>query len=392
MKVLHVIPSVGPLRGGPSFVIRTLTRGLAQAGLQVDVASTDDNGPEKLDTVHGSPVMVDGVTHWYFPRQTRFYQFSRPLQCWLSDNARRYDLLHIHALFSHAPVTAAFTALRSNVPYIVRPLGTLNRWGVQNRRPWLKKLSLSLIERRILASAAALHYTSEQERLEAVELGIAGNSVIIPNAVENSSGEDVSGEFRAKHPELLNRRAILFLSRIDPKKGIDLLLPAFVSVLTHCPDVVLVLAGDGDPAYVARLKQRAIELGVSTNVIWTGFLQGRQRRAAMTDADLFVLPSHSENFGVAVAEAMSFGLPVVISDQVGIHREISHAKAGLVVQCDVQLLADALVQLLRDANLRSQIGQSGRVLVKTRFSPGAVTQALLHLYKDITATRLSRPA
>src|SRR5205823_528444 len=114
----------------------------------------------------------DGVTHWYFPRQTRFYQFSRPLHRWLSRYVRSYDLLHIHALFSYAPVSAAFTALQSNVPYIIRPLGTLNRWGVKNRRPWLKKLSLSLIERRILGGAAALHYTSEQERLEAAEVGI----------------------------------------------------------------------------------------------------------------------------------------------------------------------------------------------------------------------------
>lgn len=392
MKVLHVIPSVGPLRGGPSFVVRTLTRGLAQAGLQVDVATTDDNGPEKLDVVHGSPVLVDGVTHWYFPRQTRFYQFSRPLQCWLANNVRRYDLLHLHALFSYAPVTAAFTALRANVPYIVRPLGALNRWGVQNRRPWLKKLSLSLVERRMLAGAAAIHYTSEQERLEALELGIVGKSVIIPNAVESSCGEDLSGEFRAKYPQLLNRGMILFLSRIDPKKGIELLLDAFASLRMQCPESVLVVAGDGDPAYVARLKQMAIELGVSNHILWPGFLTGRDRRAAMADADLFVLPSHSENFGVAVAEAMSFGLPVVISDQVGIHREISNAKAGLVVRCDARLLAEALLQLLRDANLRSQMGRSGQALVKSHFSPGAVTQALLHLYTGITATRLSKPA
>jgi len=165
MKILHVIPSVGPLRGGPSGMIRTLTRELVKAGITVDVATTDDNGPTRLDVVLEHPVIDEGVTYRYFRRQTRFYSFSWPLTRWLNEHVVDYDLVHIHALFSYPSISAAFWAQRYRIPYIVRPLGVLTRWGMRNRRPWLKRGSFKFIESRILSGAAAVHYTSEQEIL-----------------------------------------------------------------------------------------------------------------------------------------------------------------------------------------------------------------------------------
>src|SRR5437762_2322947 len=130
-KVLHVIPSVGPLRGGPSEVIRTMVRGLAETGLEVHVATTDDNGRGRLDVPLGVPVPEDGATYWYFSRQTRFYNFSWPVSRWLAGHVQQYDLVHIHALFSYTTLPAAVYSRRLGVPYIIRPLGTLNRWGMQ---------------------------------------------------------------------------------------------------------------------------------------------------------------------------------------------------------------------------------------------------------------------
>src|SRR5438445_624243 len=129
MKVLHVIPSVGPLRGGPSVMLHTMARGLSQAGVTVDVATTDDNGPERLNVETAQPLEEDRVTYRYFPRQTRFYTFSWPLTRWLAKHVCDYDVVHIHALFSYAAVPAAYWASRYTVPYVVRPLGVLNRWG-----------------------------------------------------------------------------------------------------------------------------------------------------------------------------------------------------------------------------------------------------------------------
>ena len=128
-KVLHVIPSVGPLRGGPSAMVRQLAASLVRSGIDTHVATTDDNGPGTLPARYGEPVVQDGVTYWYFPRQLRFYTSSWPLALWLAHHVADFDLVHIHALFSFAALPASYWAARRGVPYIVRPLGTLESLG-----------------------------------------------------------------------------------------------------------------------------------------------------------------------------------------------------------------------------------------------------------------------
>lgn len=375
-KILHVIPSVGPQRGGPSVLMRTLARALSQTGMEVHVATTDDNGPGRLPVPLGVPQQEDGATFWYFPRQTRFYTFSWPLTRWLARHVREFDLVHIHALFSYAALPAALLAHRSGVPYIVRPLGTLNRWGIENRRPWLKKLSFRILESRILASAAGVHYTCEQELVEAGELGVSAHPIVIPNAVELPA--------RESRPRRHDRKVVLFLSRIDRKKGLDLLFAAFARVRQQCPDALLVLAGAGDPAWVASLKATAERLGIAADVTWAGFLSGDDKWAALTGADVFVLPSYSENFGIALVEALACGCPVVLSDQVGIHREISRAEAGIVTPCRVDELATAILNVLTDAALRRRMSENGVRLARRQFSIEAVSRQLAAAYAAVT--------
>ena len=392
LKILHVIPSVGPLRGGPSEAIHTLTRSLSSAGLQVHVATTDDNGPGRLSVPLMKPVIEQHVHYWYFPRQTRLYTCSWPLSRWLAQHVQDYDLLHIHALFSQASVTAAWWAQRYRVPYIVRPLGVLNRWGLSHRHPWLKKMSFHFIERRILRDAAAVHYTSEQERQEAAELGVEGKPAVIPNPVTVPPGPltDLTHRFRARYPQLEGKVVLLFLSRLDVKKGLDLLLPAFAVARAHCPALMLVLAGNGEPAYVSHLQREAERLGVSAALVWPGFLTGEEKWAALAGADGFVLPSYSENFALAVGEAMAMGLPVVISDQVGVHQEVAAAQAGFVIACDTEKLAYALVSLAQNPNERRRMGANGQELVRAQFSAEMVTTQVIQLYEKVLALKQKR--
>jgi len=382
LKVLHVIPSVGPLRGGPSVMIRTMTRGLARAGLEVHVAATDDNGDGRLVVPHGVPLVEDGVAYHYFPRQTGFYAFSWPLTRWLASHVRDYDLVHIHALFSYAAVPAAYWAARAGIPYVVRPLGTLNRWGMQRRRRRLKRLSFRLIERRILRGAACVHYASEQERLEAAELGVEGRSRVAPLGIDLAELEPLPprGGFRQREPALAHRTLVLFLSRLDPKKGLDLLLEAFAAARTRRPELALVVAGSGSEEFEAALRRQAAGLGLDGDVWWAGFLGGRDKLAALADADLFVLPSYSENFGVAAVEALAAGLPVIISDRVGIHREVAAAGAGVVVPCDAGAVADATARLASDTAFRADLGTRGRRLARERFSVEAMVPELVAMY------------
>jgi glycosyltransferase involved in cell wall biosynthesis len=384
MRVLHVIPSVAPWRGGPSVAIRAVARGLARQGLDTHVATTNDNQPTLLDVPLGRPVDEDGVTYHYFPRQTGFYICSLPFSTWLWRRAAEYDLIHIHTVFSYCSNAAAWIAYRKTIPYIIRPLGVLNRWGFENRRPVLKQMSFVLIEKRLLGRAAVVQYTTEQERDEATCLGFPHRPVVIPNPVEmTQTGSEVRGQFRGQYPELADRRIVLFLSRIDPKKGLDLLLPAFREVLRQNPRVALVIAGEGEPSLVERLHRMASELGISNSILWTGFLGGARRAAAFADADIFVLPSYSENFGMAPVEAMGFGLPVVLTDQVGIHKEVSEARAGIVTPVSSEALASALILLLRDNDLRPEMGRNARRLAASRYSVEAVTNRLRDLYYEL---------
>ena len=385
LRVLHVIPSVGPLRGGPSVVVRTMARGLADAGLDVHVAATDDNGPGRLSFPHALPVVEDAVTYHYFPRQTGFYGVSWPLGRWLARHVREYDLVHIHALFSFAAVAAAYCTARAGVPYVVRPLGTLSRWGMERRRPWLKRLSFALVERRILRGAARIQYTSEQERIEATELGLSERHTVVPLGIDLAPFATLPsrGWRRERVPGWAGRPLALFLSRLDPKKGLDVVLAALARARARRSDLALVIAGSGDTRFEQGLRQRAERLGVADSVHWAGFLSGQEKLAALADADLFVLPSYSENFGIAVVEAMAAGLPVVISDRVGIHREVAAARAGLVMAPEEEAVAEAMLQLAPATGLRAELGARGRELARCRFSLEAMRDGLIAMYDGV---------
>jgi glycosyltransferase involved in cell wall biosynthesis len=215
----------------------------------------------------------------------------------------------------------------------------------------------------------------------------ATRPVVIPNPVDFQFDRNhlPAGWLRSRYPAIAGRKIILFLSRLHPKKGIDLLLSSFARLRAQVPDIALVLGGAGEERFVEQLRSQAHDLGIEPDVAWAGFLEGDAKKAAMGAADIFVLPSYSENFGVAVVEAMVAGLPVIVSDRVGIHREISAADAGLVVPCEENSLVTAILQVLGNEGLRLRLAQNGIALAKT-FSVATVTDQLLTLYRSIISS------
>jgi glycosyltransferase involved in cell wall biosynthesis len=401
LKVLQVIPSLSPAHGGPSVALPLIARSLIRAGLTVDVATTDDDGPGKrLDVPLGERTEHEGYGVFYFRKQTEFYKVSWPLRGWLRQRACDYDLVHIHALFSFSSTCAARAARRQGVPYVLRPLGVLNRWGMENRRPFLKSLSFRLIERPILRHAAAMHYTSDAERREAEAAGATAPAAIIPLGIDAEpfwlflpSPE----KFFEQFPQARGRPVVLFLSRLDPKKGLETLLEAWARLLESNrikPDqtksnLLLVIAGSGDPAYVKQLQENADALGLADQVLWTGFLDGADKRAAFAAATVYVLPSHSENFGIALVEALAAGLPCVTTTGVAVSEEVREHEAGLVITPDVPALTDALNRLLSDAALRARLGANARRLAQEKFSSESMGTALNSLYECILASPTS---
>lgn len=391
MRVLHVIPSISPKRGGPSTALPMLVRASIAAGVEVTVATTDDDGPtERLDVPLQREVREgdNAATHIYFPRQSTFYTISWPLRDWLRSHVGDFDVVHIHALFSFPSVVAARAAQRAGVPYVIRPLGVLNRWGLAHRRPILKRGSLRLVEVPLIRRAAAMHYTSGRERDEAhwVDPVVADTaSAIIPLPVEIFPENDraSAGPFYGRFPEAVDRQVVLFLSRIDRKKGIELLLEAFASVLVEFPGALLVLAGNGEEGYIAELRGKAEGFGIASHVLWAGFLSGADKRGAFVAATLFVLPSYSENFGIAAAEALAAGVPVLLSDQVAVADDVREHGAGVVVSCEANSIADGLRQLLANPTLRSTFSTKGKALVAERYSMLAIGGQLKSLYASV---------
>jgi glycosyltransferase involved in cell wall biosynthesis len=388
MRVLHVIPSMSDHRGGPTTALRNMAQALSARGITVDVLTTDDDGPDRMTAPRGAAIEQDGYRVQYMPRQIRPYTVSLPLAGRLAAHVAEYDLVHIHALFSFPSIAACLAASTRRVPYIVRPLGTLSPWGLRHRRSLFKRLSLAAIEGPLLSRAAAVHFTTEQEMREAEALGIDMRGTVLPIGIDTSPFEAGDSTYLAAHyPGLAGRPTILFLSRIDRKKGIELLLEAFALARRSQPSAALVVAGSGEARYIEGLRARAEALGVAEDVIWIGPLHGPAKADALASADLFVLPSYAENFGIAVVEAMASGRPVLVTTGVALAPEITAADAGLVVPADPAALARAMLCLLENTSEAARHGENGRRLAGTRFSLDATSAGLLDLYRSVTATR-----
>ncbi|ROZ66353.1 glycosyltransferase [Ramlibacter sp. WS9] len=385
MKVLHVIPSLSIVHGGPTHALAAMERALTGEGAQVETATTDDDGPHQHNGKQcGEPLPENGVVRRYFRKSSDFYKVSTTFARWINREIRNYDLVHVHALFSFTSMVASRAARRAGVPYVIRPLGTLNGYGMTQRRPWLKRLSMELVEGPALRGAAAVHFTSVQEAQEARRLGLALRDAVIPLGI-NVAAFDLSASHRGVcDPE---SPSVLFLSRLDPKKNLEGLLDAVALVRQDMPGLRLVVAGSGPPDYVAALRRRASERGIGPQVTWTGHLEGAMKAAAFAAADVFVLPSYSENFGIAAAEALAAGLPCLVGEGVAIADDVVQAGAGLATATDAQAIADGLRRIIAQSRC-APMSLNARTLARDRFSDTAMGARLNRLYVDILADRL----
>jgi glycosyltransferase involved in cell wall biosynthesis len=380
MRILHVIPSVSPVHGGPSRAIVDIERALAARGIEVTTVTTNDDGDDRTLPVEcGKPVATSFATRWYFPRTTVFFKVSVGLGQWLRENVKAFDVVHAHALFSFAPVAAAIIARQAGVPYVLRPLGVLAQYGMTRHHPMLKRVSFALIERRLIESASAVHFTSLAEQREAEALGLTCRSVLIPLGTDVDSvpkhtrvRTDESGAFN-----------LLFLSRIDPKKNIEGLLRALQLVRAKNLNVTLNIAGDGDARYIAALQSLARKLAVDDRVNWLGYVEGDKKAEVLAAASAFVLPSYSENFGIAVAEALAAGLPSVVSRGVALYDEVEKAGAGIVVGTTPEDIAAGLEKLMGDQAGLSVKSSAARTLATTTFSIDTMGARLEALYRNI---------
>ena len=375
LKVLHVIPSVSQSEGGPSYAVFAFANAARLAGAETLIVTTGDHDPETKTEL------------LCFRRNFQPYKISFSLRRWLDRHVREFNLVHIHALFSFSSWAAANAARKQNVPYVIRPLGVLNQWGLTNRRRFLKQVWLRFIESPLLEGGAAIHYTSQAERDEAAMIGeqVARlPSFVIPIPVpQNSQFGDQRSQFFQSFPQAEGKKVVLFLARLDEKKGLDLLLQAFAEVKREHGDSVLVIAGAGPDNFVVELHRQAQSLGIAGDIIWAGFLSGPQKTAALNAAMVYVLPSYSENFGIAAAEALASGVPTILSDQVAIAADAAAGGAAVMVRPNAAEIAGAIRKLLKDPSVRAELGRNASLFARRSFSAERISEQLMSEYRKI---------
>jgi glycosyltransferase involved in cell wall biosynthesis len=316
MKILHVIANLAPRYGGPAKACWEMARAVAQLGHEVSIYTTNQDGPGELAVPTDRPVWRDGVEIRYFPIQPpRFWGTSLPLAFALRQKIPAVDLVHIHSLYLFHDLVAGHYCRKYAVPYVMRPQGTLDPF-IYRRHRGRKRLMEGLFEHRNIRQAAALHFTTAEEQELAAPFTFQTPRLVVPLGIDFDEFAVMPdpGQFRSHHPEIGDKPIILFFGRVNFKKGLDILAEAFGAVARRREDAHLVIAGPDDEGWGARVRTWLDERGVLARTTFTGMLLGSEKLAVLRDATMFVLPSYSENFGLAVIEAMAAGLPVIISD------------------------------------------------------------------------------
>ncbi|MBA3499845.1 MAG: glycosyltransferase [Myxococcota bacterium] len=379
MRVLHVCGIYLPATewGGPTYAVANYAEALQTAGVECEVFTTTARGDRNLPPLEPGTRDVRGVRVTYFPAAPVHQSFIAPAMATaLARRVREFDLVHTHMLWAFPGIAASRIAHLRGVPYVVTPHGSLDPWSLEQRK-WMKRAFLLASENATLRRAALVHYTATAER-DAVPPRLRHlPSVIVPNVIEPSD-----------LPRGPRSRDIVILGRIHVMKGFDILIPAMRAVLAK-RDARLVIAGPDEGGYRAEVERMIAEAGIGAAVTFTGHIDLEARTKLLSTCSLLVQPSYRENFGMAVAEAMAQGVPVVVSDRVNICDDIAATGAGLVVPRDVTQLADAIVRVLDDPRT---MGEAGRRLVRERYAPDVVGPAMRAAYDQAARTTPKRTA
>jgi glycosyltransferase involved in cell wall biosynthesis len=392
LKILHVTPSYEPAwnLGGVLYSISRLCRGLVRLGHEVTVFTTDSAKSHRLEVPTNQRVEVGGVNVYYF--STRYnlkYAYSRELRqacsLWIKD----FDIINLTSFWCYPAIPAVKAALHCQVPYMVSVRGTLRQSSLHHK--FLKKwLYFTTIEKRHINRAAAIHFTAALERELAASYGFANPSFIVPNGFDPAEFPQRKGspEGKAKFGISPVNPVVSFLGRLHRIKGVDLLIQAISQVSLADREVHLLVAGP-DSGEEETLRKLSRHLGLEHRVHFLGRVAPAERNALFAASDILALVSRDENFGNAAVEAMLMGVPVMVSDRVGICREVLADGAGAVVPLEVQAMARTLAELLADGENLKTMGQRAAASARWRYAADVVAQHMARAYEDILTGRRS---
>ncbi len=400
MRILCVTGYYKPAHvyGGPVRSVSALCESLAQAGATVTVLTTNANGKSQcLEVPTNQAVTLEGVQVTYYPviwPVAAWWPFYSPgLGRACRDLVRRYDLVYLPATWTYAMWVGARAAQEASIPYVVSPRGSFMRWAM-TQKSLKKRLYLALIERQLINGAAAIHLTSIMEQAQQEKWGFKPPPVIVPNGIDAKRFESLParGALRQRLGISPDISLALFVGRLHREKRIDLVVEAFVRVARDIENASLLLVGPDEDGSGEQARSQIRRAGLADRVHFMGLLTGVDLMRAYADADLLLLLSHRENFGMVVVEAMAAGLPVLLSEEVGLAPEVERAGAGFIVPAQAKEVAEAWRQLINDPGLRHKMGSAGRQLAQSEFAANVVARKMLDLFMSVISRHSdSRP-
>ena len=374
MNILHVIAGIDPISGGTTTALRNILLMESNLGINHEVL-TINWGPSDPEILGMVPVYAAVPA---FPAR---YARSHDAIRWMRDNARRFDLCLIHGIWSWLPWKVAGILTGMKKPYIICPHGSLDPFDIRKKK-YAKKILGAVFVRGMLGRAAAVLCTSEKEAELVERYGSHPRMTVLPLPVPFKKNTTDGKVFRKRWGLNDDDFVFLFLSRINYKKGLEILIPAFAKLVSEIPNARLVIAGSDREGYSALVKHWIMEWNIQPRVIFPGFIQGQEKEQALAGSDSFILPSLNENFALAVVEALASGLPVIISENVYIKEEIMNANAGWVCKFSV----DSLFEVMKHALLhKTDYGDKRKnaVAFARRYSPEQIGTSYLTLFEEL---------
>lgn len=383
MNILLVAPYLALTYGGTSKSVRELATTIGNTGTNVDLVTTNANGKAKLDVPVNLWLSQETYRVRYFPcwNQEDFI-ISPALLSWLVRNLHRYDIVHTNTIFAPSISLTHWLCRLQNLPYIATPHGMLEPWALSYKTS-KKRLYYHLIEKPLLTQAEAIQTLAHSEAKNLNALGYQ-QTIVIPNGIHRQDFETLPSpeDFYQQFPETRHKTLILFLGRIDPKKGLDLLAPAFAQVRDRFWEAHLVVAGPDSIGFLPTVRTYFRKAGCLEAVTFTGMLGGSLKYAAFTAASIYVAPSYSEGFSMSILEGMASGLPCIFTTSCNFS-EAAAANAAHVVDVNTNAIAEALMECFSQPREAQAMGDRAREFIFQNYTWDKMASRLIKVYTEI---------
>lgn len=375
LSILHVIDWIAERYGGPARNVRDVSAALADRGHRVVVLTTDRDGAQRLP--ESERRRLNPATHWeVIPAPTHGPDLSPRFfrRAWSLVGAA--DVVHLRGIYNPASAVAGVIAVRRGIPFVQQLHGAATDYHWRQKR-WKKAPWEALVQRPLLTRASAAIVQTEIEAVEGLKVFPTARMRLVPPPVIDEDAIPEPGPRPEGQPPTIG-----FLGRLSEKKGAPILLAAFARIAAEFPDVRLVVAGPDDEGIGSRMRREVERLGLGDRISFPGMVVGAEKAKLLAEFDIFALPSADESFGIAVAEAMAAGVPVVITAHVAIAGDVEEAGAGLIAPRSDEGFATAFRQLLNRPDEAREIGAAGRRFALRSYSRSASMAALEQVYED----------